>query len=1070
VEEEEMILKPGDVIVRGKYRIVDMLGKGGFGEVYKARDTQLEREVAIKVIQRAAAGSTAAEFLDYEARFIQEARIGAQIRDENVIGVYAIDDHGKDMKVLVIEYAAGGSLATRIAAGPFTPEQTVELGIQVCKGLDAIHRTPVNGVHRDIKPTNILYDQLGRAKVSDLGLVQIYGMSGARSVGMGGVQPGTPMYMSPEQESETGYLKPASDIYSLGCVLFEALTRKVYQHLPRGTKATSLRPDVPAKLQEVLDKALAVEVDARYQDAAAMRQALEGVLKARVATIEPAAFQFRAGDKAQNAEEWAALADKHWEDGRYFLNQGSLETWLQSMNRGDLAAQVSDLRRKFTDGDMALEQVLCLLLPKLEQPQLVVDQVPLDFGQVERGQSQTVRFNISNPKRGLLYGTVKPLVPWMRVARPTVKCLAGQSQVVEVTLDSSQLNEGLTVSENALEIVTYSGRANLGGRVNVTWAAGLTVAPGRVNFGDHVAGETAGLKVQTMTVRNKGGGKLQGDITTSADWLAIIPTHFELESGKETAIQLTADPSRLSNLGIFSAEVQIASNAGNRVIPAGITYTSPAYSTAVRLQKWGLYLGLMLFVLAGWAVPLAFGLRWLLGLQNIPSISTVTSNPGQYIVLILEIAGLFVWLVLAWVTALVMPRFLLQPLDEIENFYHRGNLETDIPGRRPAFLRRLLFGLLVGGVAAGLAFLLKAGSISLLPQEGLRFTIPMWAVAGVAGFLFGWLIVNSRPAGKDFTRRDRLWAAPRALLVAGTFTLLLFSISKLGTKPWDMIWMMALGLVLAGDNFTKLPLRLYWLYARIKPVLPGLILIALFFFWARFHFLSGMSLNLAFFYGLRTNISLTWYKIWPDLGYLLAVLVLGWLGLLFNNAREDGFRRNASASIAALLLGGIPALFGFMAVSVVSGWLKSSGTGTSVFGVLGMMAVIVLAALALWLAGGRRQWLKRALNAVFTRVAALLAKIPALARRSNPASLQAQKPAGLADYLTGNAAIPATASLMALVMIIFNLPATFGVLKVMLQTVLRVGLAVFLVLLCLLVPGGLAVGAYLLWKRSQQKK
>ena len=188
--------------------------------------------------------------MDYKARFIQEAKIGAQIRDDNVIAVYALEQHGQedDLWLLVGEFAAGGSLATRIATKVLPVEQVVEIAIQICKGLDAIHRSPLNGVHRDIKPSNILFDQLGRTKVADLELVQSYGMSGARSQGMGGAQPGTPGYMSPEQETETGYLTPASDIYSLGCVMFEALTQKVYQYLPRGTKANTINPDVPAGL------------------------------------------------------------------------------------------------------------------------------------------------------------------------------------------------------------------------------------------------------------------------------------------------------------------------------------------------------------------------------------------------------------------------------------------------------------------------------------------------------------------------------------------------------------------------------------------------------------------------------------------------------------------------------------------------------------------------------------------------------------------------------------------------------------------------------------------------------
>ena len=119
-----------------------------------------------------------------------------------------------------------------------------------------------------------------------------------------------------------------------------------------------------------------------------MRKELEEVshLKIGKPRQQIAAFQFRIGDKAQTPEEWAELADKHWADGVSHLTQGSFEQWLQMLDRKDLSLQIADIRRKYTDADFALEQVLNLLLPKLEQPQLLVNKESLDFGQVERGE------------------------------------------------------------------------------------------------------------------------------------------------------------------------------------------------------------------------------------------------------------------------------------------------------------------------------------------------------------------------------------------------------------------------------------------------------------------------------------------------------------------------------------------------------------------------------------------------------------------------------------------------------------------------------------------------------------
>ena len=214
--------------------------------------------------------------------------------------------------MLVTEFASGGSLDKRIASAPLDPKEVIRIGVQICKGLAAVHRPPLNGVHRDIKPSNILFDDLERAKVADLGLVQIYGVS-ARSEGLATQHPGTPGYMSPEQEAETGYLTPASDIYSIGCVLFEALTQKLYQHQPPGTKASTLVAEVPRELDAVLEKALVEDPNERYQDAEAMQAAIEGVrVRPSTATPSAAEFQFRGGARARSAEVWAEQADKNW--------------------------------------------------------------------------------------------------------------------------------------------------------------------------------------------------------------------------------------------------------------------------------------------------------------------------------------------------------------------------------------------------------------------------------------------------------------------------------------------------------------------------------------------------------------------------------------------------------------------------------------------------------------------------------------------------------------------------------------------------------------------------------------
>jgi len=188
----------------------------------------------------------------------------------------------------------------------------------VAEGLAAIHTLDV--VHRDLKPSNILFDERGRAKISDLGLAQIPGgMSGRSQLGSLALShPGTPAYMSPEQETAPGYLRPASDVYSLGIILFELLTGRHYKNLEPGTRARSLRAEAPDWLDELLAKMLADEPRQRpwngEKAAGLLRSGLaqetarrEAEEKARLEEEERLRLARLAAETARLAEEKARI-------------------------------------------------------------------------------------------------------------------------------------------------------------------------------------------------------------------------------------------------------------------------------------------------------------------------------------------------------------------------------------------------------------------------------------------------------------------------------------------------------------------------------------------------------------------------------------------------------------------------------------------------------------------------------------------------------------------------------------------------------------------------------------------
>jgi serine/threonine protein kinase len=264
-----MHYQPGDILL-DKYRIEALIGMGSFGEVYRVTHIGLNVPRAVKIMHKDAPGVGSTEFGDYRKRFQFEAQLGARLNTPtphpNLLQVFDYAEKG-DILVLEMEYASSSSLAERMeklrTSGEAMPVNAViQMGIEVAQGLAAIHAVDI--VHRDLKPSNILFDQHGHAKVADLGLAQAHGSDSLRSrVSSPPPHPGTPAYMSPEQRDTRDYLPPASDVYALGLVLFEALTGRVYRSQRPGTRPVSLRVEIPGWLDELLVRMLSIDPQKR---------------------------------------------------------------------------------------------------------------------------------------------------------------------------------------------------------------------------------------------------------------------------------------------------------------------------------------------------------------------------------------------------------------------------------------------------------------------------------------------------------------------------------------------------------------------------------------------------------------------------------------------------------------------------------------------------------------------------------------------------------------------------------------------------------------------------------------
>ncbi len=263
----------------GRYHLLEQLGEGGMATVYKAYDTRLERDVAVKIIRRKAFPEEQLERI--LKRFEREAKALARLTHPNIVGVIDYGEH-EGAPYLVMPYLPGGTLKQRLGK-PIPWQEAVHILLPIAQALEYAHEH--NIIHRDIKPSNILLTEKGQPMLSDFGIAKILESDDAQTLTGTGVGVGTPEYMAPEQW--TGGAGPQSDLYSLGVVLYELITgRKPYtadtpaavllkqasEPLPRLGQFVR---DLPEAIEKVLLKALARKPEDRYADMAAFASALE---------------------------------------------------------------------------------------------------------------------------------------------------------------------------------------------------------------------------------------------------------------------------------------------------------------------------------------------------------------------------------------------------------------------------------------------------------------------------------------------------------------------------------------------------------------------------------------------------------------------------------------------------------------------------------------------------------------------------------------------------------------------------------------------------------------------------
>jgi predicted Ser/Thr protein kinase len=237
-----------------QFEILECLGRGGMGVVYKARQKTLDRLVAIKVLAGERQGD-----LNFAKRFEREAKLLAQLSHMNIVTVHDFGE-ADGLYYLVMEYVDGVNLRELLRDGKMAPEQALAIVPPICEALEYAHSKGI--VHRDIKPENILLDRDGRVKIADFGIASLVGVDGEKS--------GTPPYMAPEQEK--GIVDRRADIYALGAVLYEMLTG---ERPAKNLVAPSKRVQMDVKIDEIVLRALEKEPERRYQTADEFRTMVE---------------------------------------------------------------------------------------------------------------------------------------------------------------------------------------------------------------------------------------------------------------------------------------------------------------------------------------------------------------------------------------------------------------------------------------------------------------------------------------------------------------------------------------------------------------------------------------------------------------------------------------------------------------------------------------------------------------------------------------------------------------------------------------------------------------------------
>jgi len=599
----------------GKYERLDVLGHGTSGIVYLAKDTLLGKQVALKEIS--AQG-------DEKHRFLEEARVLDRLRHPNIVQVNSVDEIGGKV-VIDMEYVRGRNLQDILRETPQLPiPQVLDIAAQVCDGLAYAHSRRT--VHRDIKPANILLTREGVVKLVDFGLAEVLGTHSFA----GGA--GTYAYMAPEDFHPEEQSDRQSDIWAVGVILYEMLAgRRPFQVLkskdPFAWKRAvendplppmhEFRPDVPPQLEAIVSYALARDTAARYREAGTMAADLRALGTAREGdpsrlTSSPP-FPVREGLTANtdafasslspsltgkggepqragmgsplpgfpasvpDIDAFLALAPDHWEAARDALVGGALTRWLRAVGEDPLAAVAEEVAREGgRDDDDKLRDFL------YRAGMETGDEARRAFGEGQRMARGGRYFSEALPllRRAVHLDPSRPEYPQeLAAALRATGDAAGAALVLEQALNHHPAARNLVREHAALA------------------GAQVALSDTRVDFGVLRRGQS---RVCKITLRNDGGGVLEGRVTAAPGWVRVEPPAFSTRSRQ--TLTLTALTEGVWTFPIAYQEAVVLETSGGRQEIAVSASILPARLSWSRIALW--YLPLLLCAAAPAAAAL----------------------------------------------------------------------------------------------------------------------------------------------------------------------------------------------------------------------------------------------------------------------------------------------------------------------------------------------------------------------------------------------------------------------------------------------------------------------------------